>query len=136
MTAVNLGTGVLPGSDAEILQGCIAGQAILHGQDVAEDPTDGQWKLASTVNLTTPRRTGVALGGASTKGAPFNVQIGGRITGTATLVVGTMYVGSATPGSVAPHADLATTQWVGFYGVADTTTSLKLHPFVPGVQVP
>lgn len=136
MAPVNLGTSVLPGSDAVILNGVIAGQVILQGQNVAEDPTDGQWKLASTVNMTTPRRTGIALGGAALKGAPFNVQIGGRLTGTATLVIGTVYFASATPGSVEPQADLATTQWVAFYGVADTTSSIKLAPFVPGVQVP
>ncbi len=134
MAAVNLGTGVTPDKDAEVIDAVSGVAAIAAGQNVHEDPTDNTWKLASTGNVTTPRRTGIALGGVSALGAPFKVQIGGRVKGTATLVVGTAYYTSDTPGSVGPEADLGTGDYVTYYGVADTTTSIKLHPHVTGVQ--
>ncbi len=133
MVAVNLGTSVLADVDAETAEAPVAA-AILQGQDVYEDVTDGKLKLLSTaIAPANIKRAGVALNSAPTVGAPCKYQYGGKVKGTATLVVGTAYYASDTPGSVAPEADLGTGDNVHFMGVADTTTSLKLHQFISGV---
>lgn len=130
MTAVNLGTGVTQGSDADIIYNCVVGVAVLAGQAVHEDPADGKWRLGSCANVTSPRRVGIALQSAPTVGQTIDVQYGGTINNTATLVKGASYDLSATPGSVCPEADLVTGNYTTVMGVAPTTTSLKLRPLV------
>ncbi len=130
MTAVNLGTGVLPGPDADIIYNAVVGQAVLAGQIVHEDPADGKWRLASNANVTSPRRVGVALQSAPTIGQTIDVQWGGSVLGTATLVVGETYIISATAGSAAPVADILTTAYTSILGAAKSATELKLRPLV------
>lgn len=130
MTAVNLGTSVTPGSDADIISNCVVGQAVLAGQAVHEDPADGKWRLGSCTAVTSPRRTGIALNSAPTIGQTVDVQYGGDLLNTATLVVGASYDLSATPGSVCPEADLVTGNYTSVMGVAKLATTLKLRPIV------
>lgn len=130
MAAVNLGTGVTPGPDADIIYNQTVGQAILAGQTVHEDPADGKWRLGSCTAVTSPRRAGIALNSAPTVGQLIDVQYGGDLLNTATLVVGTTYDLSTTAGSVAPEADLVTGNYTTVMGVAKTATSLKLRPIV------
>lgn len=130
MAAVNLGTGVTPGPDADIVYNQPVGAAILAGQIVHEDPADGKWRLGSNANVTSPRRAGVALQSAPTVGQMVDVQVGGTVLGTATLVVGETYQIAATAGSVAPVADILAAAYTSVMGVAPTATSLKLRPLV------
>jgi len=130
MAAVNLGTGVTPGPDADIIFNQTVGQAILAGQIVHEDPADGKWRLGSNASVTSPRRVGVALNSAPTVGQLVDVQYGGTVLNTATLVVGETYQIAATAGSVAPVADILAAAYASFIGIAPTATSLKLRPLI------
>ncbi len=133
MAPINLGTNVLPDVDAEIAE-APAGAAILAGQDVYIDATDGKVKLLSTaITAANIKLAGVALNSAPTVGQPVKVQYGGKVKGTATLAVGAPYFASDTAGSVGLESDNLTGDNIHFLGVADTTTSIKLHPFVSGV---
>ncbi len=134
MAPVNLGTSVKQGTNSQIPLEGIAHEAILAGQAVMEDPTDGKIKLASCTNVTTPRKVGFALNSAPTPGQPVKYHYEGDLEGTATLVKGTNYVLSATAGSVCPEADLTTGQYTVYMGVANTTTGIRCHPHTAGVS--
>lgn len=76
---------------------------------------------------------GVALTGSSLN-QPITIQTGGSITIGGTVAVGTQYAISATGGGICPVADLASTNFVTFLGVASTTGIILMQPFASGVQ--
>ena len=132
MAVVNLGTGVLASGNASVKDE-IAGVAILAGQAVYRDAADGRVKLAST-SAAANAAIGIALNSAPTAGQPVRVAWDGTLTGTATLIVGEAYFVSDTAGSLGQMSDVGTGDFVTFVGIAATATSLKLRPFVSGVQ--
>lgn len=134
MASVNLGTGVKQGTNVKIPLEGIAGEAILAGQAVMVDPTDGKVKLASATRVTTPRQVGIALSSAPTVGQPVKFHYEGDLEGTATLVVGTAYHLSATAGSLCPEADLVAGNYTTYVGTAITTTSIRTKPHTPGIS--
>lgn len=123
ITAAN----VLPGSNAAIDRGHVAGAAVTAGQTVYLDPTVGKWLLADSNSATAAARTpkGIALNGAALN-QPLAVQTGGDITAGATLVAGVAYYQSDTPGGICPVADVGTGEYVSLLGLAKSTTVLGL----------
>lgn len=132
VTAAN----VVQGSGASVENGT-AGATLTAGQSVYKDPADNKWKLFDANSGVAEARVfgGIALNGAAS-GQPIAVLTAGDINVGATLVVGTIYVGSANPGGIAPAADLVTGWYVNVIGVATTAGNLRVRPNVAGIAVP
>lgn len=134
ITAANVVSGTTPTPQFE---NGTAGATITAGQVVYKDATTNTYKLADNDGASAALASvaGIALHGASS-GQPLKVQTAGGINVGATLTVGEIYVLSATPGGIAPKADLATGKRVTVLGVATTTSNLMLKSIVSGVAVP
>ena len=117
---------VVAGAEATVENGT-AGATIAAGETVYKDTADSnKWKLADANNTSlTATVKGIALNGA-TNGQPLAVQVIGEVTMSAVLTAGKVYVQSASPGKIAPVADLATGWRTSLVGVAKSTTSLRL----------
>lgn len=126
---------VKPVSDAILDTSGNAGETVTAGKPVYLE-TDGKWYM-SDANGTAAKKDlkGIALNGASLD-QPLAVQKGGVINIGGTVVVGTIYVVSATPGGVAPSTDLVSGMDTIIIGVAITTTNIKLNVFDSGAAVP
>lgn len=103
------------------------GATIAQGKAVYLDPADNKWKLADAngASVDIRRCQGIAL----TSGAndqDCTVAIGGVIDIGATLTVGELYVLSATPGGVAPVADLASGMSPAVIGIGTAANRLQL----------
>jgi hypothetical protein len=126
---------VLPGTNAVVESGT-AGEAITAGKLVYKAAATKKYMLADTNSATLEARkpTGVALNGASLN-QPMDVQTGGDITIGATLVPGTDYYASDTPGGICPRADVGATENVVLVGLAKSATVLGLDIQVSGVTL-
>jgi hypothetical protein len=129
-------TAVLAGSNARTEEG-VAGEAITAGQLVYRSSTTHKFMKADTNSVTAEARkpSGVALNGASLD-QPIEVQTAGDITIGATLVAGTDYYASDTPGGICPRADVGATENVVLVGLAKSTTVLGLDIQISGVTLP
>lgn len=111
-----------------------AGVAILAGQAVYLDSVTNKYKLSDS-NLTGAKTvSGIALNGAAIN-QPVVIQKSGPITIGGTLVKGTTYCQSITPGGICPQADITTGGDVVVLGVATSTTVLGLNIQVTGVTL-
>lgn len=132
ITAAN----VVAGANARIERGT-AGATIAAGQVVYLDSaTTGKWQLADNNSATAAARVphGVALNGAALN-QPIAVQTEGDVTIGATLVAGTAYYLSDTPGGVCPLADLLAGEYVVLLGLAKSTSVLSLNIQNSGVAL-
>jgi predicted transcriptional regulator len=131
ITAAN----VVAGNGASIVNGT-AGATITAGQVVYKDVADGRYKLAdANASAATAEAVGIALHAAS-NGQPLAILSQGTLTPGATVVVGTVYVASATPGGIAPAADLTTGWRTTVLGVGITAATIAVDIQVSGVAVP
>lgn len=114
----------------------VAGAAITTGHVVYKDSTTGKFGLSDANGASADIKSvyGVALNGAAI-GQPVTVARSGDITVGGTLVAGTAYYLSATPGGIAPVADLTTGDAVVQLGLAKSTTVLAFRPQNPGVTL-
>jgi hypothetical protein len=106
-----------------------AGVAILAGNVLYADVTAaGVQKLATAAGTAAQADvSGIALCNAAV-GQPVVISnIKGNINLGATLVVGTEYVLSATPGAICPRADLVSTNKIVVLGNADAANNLKMR---------
>lgn len=120
------------GANARLAKQQQAGAAITRGKVVYKDTSDSnKWKLAdaNVAGLPSGANTdvGIALQDVSAD-QYFDVLLeDDDFTPGATLVVNTVYVLSATPGGIAPAADI-TTGWYGaFLMFAKSTTKAILR---------
>lgn len=113
-----------------------AGAVVTAGQAVYLD-SDGTWKLADNDTATVAARSpgGFALNGAAV-GQPLKVHKSGPITIGGTLVAGTAYYLSSTPGGICPVADLGTGDYPTIVGIATSTTVLNVKFHESGVALP
>ena len=106
------------------------GDTITAGKIVYKDTADGLWKLADTNGASAVIRTawGMALSGGGS-GQPGVVLTEGPVTLGNILTAGEIYVLSATPGGMAPVADLAQGHYTTTLGIAVSATQLyfKIH---------
>ena len=108
ITAAN----VVPGANAQYRYG-VAGAAITAGQLVYLDATTNTWKLSdANVSATVSDVDGIAVVSTANGGPVTVVTRDEDLTLGGTTAKGTIYIASATPGGVAPAADL-TTGWFG-----------------------
>lgn len=131
---------VLPGTEAEgaqFEQG-LAAVAVTAGQLVYKDSSN-LYRLADNNDTsdTLSVIAGVALHSCAA-GQPLRVQTAGPYTVGATVAAGSVYVLSATPGGIAPVADLATGNRTTLVGVgsASSTTRMTLRPWSTRIQRP
>ncbi len=128
---------VVKGSNAKIENG-ILGATVTAGQVVYKDTTDSnKFKLADNDDATALVRTpsGIALNGGA-DGQPVQVQSAGQITIGATVVVGTVYHLSDTPGGIGPVADLTAGDYVVTLGIAITAAILDIQIHNSAVATP
>ncbi|MGO8211841.1 hypothetical protein ACC782_33715 [Rhizobium ruizarguesonis] len=131
ITAAN----VLAASNAERDNG-IAGETIAAGKAIYLAATTNRWMLADSNSATVEARQAkaIALNGASV-GQPVSFQKSGDITIGATLVAGTAYYLSDTPGGICPLADVGTGEYVCLLGLAKSTSVLAIGIQFPGVAL-
>jgi Uncharacterized conserved protein (DUF2190) len=105
-----------------------AGAAVTAGQVVYLDSADGRYKLADANSATAAVRApiGIALNDAAT-GQPLTVATEGAIVLGATITAGVAYYLSATPGAIAPVADLTTGDYPCILGIAKSATDLDIN---------
>jgi hypothetical protein len=129
ITAAN----VVASGDATTATG-IAGAAITAGQAIYVEPTTGRYVQADSNSANVPQRraSGVSLNAASI-GQPVSVVTQGDVTIGSTVVAGTAYYLSDTPGGICPFADVGTGEAVCLMGIAKSTTVLALAIQFPGV---
>lgn len=122
ITAAN----VIAGSDD--VSHVTAAATITAGKVVFKDPTSGKRDLADNNSATAAARVpeGIALNGASLN-QPLAIQKSGPITIGGTLVPGTVYFLSGTPGGICAAADLTTGMYPTSLGIALSTTVLDLN---------
>lgn len=106
-----------------------SGEALLAGQPIYRNATDGKLYRASAASLAASRAVGIALN--STPGADQPVKYGwyGRIQVGAVLTPGAVYVLSINAGFIAPSADLDAstgTWWATVLGVSPSNSDLEL----------
>jgi hypothetical protein len=131
ITAAN----VISGSGATRVTGT-AGASITAGQVVYRDSSDGKYKLADCDSATAAVRSpaGIALHAAST-GQPLTIQSAGPITIGATVTAGVAYYLSATPGGIAPVADLASGDYPVILGIATSASVIDIDIQEAGVAL-
>lgn len=136
MTDLSITAGnVVRGSNAQTEAGT-AGATITAGQAVYRDTSDEKYKLADcdsgTAAVRSPR--GIALNGAS-DGQPLTIIRQGDVTIGATLTPGLAYFLSATPGGIAPYADLTTGDYPVYLGIAKSASVLNVDINEAGVAL-
>jgi hypothetical protein len=127
---------VVAGSNA-IVENGTAGDTITAGQVVYLDTATGRYELAdcNSATLAVRQARGIALNGAA-DGQPLRILKSGDITIGATMTVGAAYYLSGTAGAIIPVADLATSDYVVFLGIAKTAAILGVDIQYSGAQVP
>ncbi|RJT32795.1 hypothetical protein D3227_25690 [Mesorhizobium waimense] len=125
---------VVTGGNGAIEHGT-AGETIAAGKAVYLAATN-KWMLADSNSATAlaRRATGIALNGASLN-QPVTVQKSGNITIGATVVAGTAYYLSDTPGSICPLADVGTGEYVCLIGIASSATVIGIDIQFPNVAL-
>jgi hypothetical protein len=120
-------TQVLAGTDAQLGYGT-AGASITAGQVVYLDPTTSTYKLFDANDTTANTRAPVIAMNSCSSGQRLTVQTGGSLTigAGAAPTAGLVYVASATPGGIAPNADVVTGWRVAIIGVATSASAIKL----------
>lgn len=111
-----------------------AGETITAGQTLYLDAATNTYKLADVNASGKDVIAGISLHGASS-GQPIKFQAGGTINLGVTLTVGLIYVGSATPGGIAPSADGITGWKTCVLGIATTTANLKMGILAGGTAI-
>lgn len=111
-----------------------AGATLVAGDVVYDDA--GSMKLADNDSGTPAARSvkGIALNGAAT-GQPVQVHTAGQIVIGGTLVAGTAYYLSGTPGKICPVGDLSTGDYPVVIGIAISTTVLDVNIQEAGVAL-
>ena len=116
-------------------QDMTAGEAVARGKPVYTKAADGLAYVASCESTSAVAAvTGICLNDAGAN-QPVRVMTSGNLGFGAILTVGMLYVLSAA-GAIAPHSDLATSDFVSILGVATTTGNLRLCIINSGVEVP
>jgi hypothetical protein len=127
---------VVKGTGAKTIPGILGG-TVTAGQAVYRDATSKKFLVSDSDSATAGVRelVGIALNGGAIN-QPVVVQTEGPITIGATVVVGTVYVNSDTPGGIMPAADLEAGDYVSVVGIGISATQIELGILNSGVAVP
>lgn len=135
ITAANVIPSTITGIANNIKQGT-AGASITAGQSVYQDATAGNVVKLADANGTvaTAAATGIALQSA-TSGQPISFMTAGALAFGAILLAGKYYVVSATPGGIAPVADLTTGWYSTLLGYGYSTSVMIVGVKASGILV-
>lgn len=119
-------TSVIPGADAQIVFGR-AGEALAQGKQAYLDSSSKKWLLADSNSATAAARvaSGTVLNAAALD-QPVAIAKSGQVAIGATLVAGTDYYLSDTPGGICPIADVGTGEYVCRVGMAISASVMQL----------
>jgi len=113
----------------------VAGAAIAAGDALYVDTSDSnKLKLAIATSAAAAVFAGIATH-AALAGQPVQYIPAGAITIGATLVIGTVYVVSATAGKICPVADLVSGNYLTIIGMPSSTTVLEVYPKTSGTAL-
>ena len=117
-----------------VIRAVTAGATITQGQVVYQDSTDSnKYKLAQCdTTAAEAAAVGIALNAAS-DGQPLRIITSGGIDPDATVVVGEVYMVSATAGGIAPIIDLVVGNFPTILGVGTTATNIQMGINAAGV---
>lgn len=115
----------------------VAGVALTAGETVYKEAGTSLFKLSDSNSATAEVKAvyGITLNAAGIGQPVTVVRDDPNFTVGATLVAGTAYYLSETPGGIQPAGDLTTGETVIQLGIAKSTTVLALHIIVPGVTL-
>lgn len=130
ITAAN----VLASGQATLETG-VAGATVTAGQPVYKEAVTNLFKLSDSNAAGLNSVYGIALHGSLANQPLVVVKNDPSYTPGATLVAGTGYYLSETPGGIQPVADLAAGETVILLGIAISTTKMNLNIFAPGVTL-
>ena len=132
ITAANVVAGAYSRSEAGVL-----GEAGTAGQVVYKKASDGKFWLADADSTTAEIRQpdGILLNGGAA-GQPCKVLTQGDITIGGTLVAGSVYYLSPTPGGIGLIAEVLTGDYICMIGIAHSTSVLNVAINYTGVAVP
>ena len=119
---LNAGASVLVGT---------AGETLTQGQPAVL--SSGKWVRARATTAALANCSGIVLTPAALDEPVVIAKPGTRINLGATLVVGEVYVVSATLGAIAPIGDLVSTNFVTPIGTARTSSVLAFNPHPSGI---
>lgn len=129
-----------PLDDAVFVE-CEAGAAIAVGEAAYQDASDSyKAKLAdANASAAAAAAKGIAVSAASAAGQRVTLQTGGGLTlgadATASGLAETVLVClSATPGKLAPYADLASGSWLTVLGVGRGSNAIDVRVWATGRQ--
>lgn len=127
---------VVIGAGAKVNRSGRAGTTVTAGQQVYLDPSTQKYLLADNNSATAAARvpSGTALNGAALN-QPLAVLEDGDVTIGATLVPGTAYYLSDTPGGICPFADLAAGEFPCVIGIAKSASVLRVKINASGVSL-
>lgn len=118
ITAAN----VIPGANAQYRYG-VAGVAITAGQLVYLDATTNTWRLTdANASDTAADVDGIAVVTVASGGPVTVVTRDDDLALGGTTARGTIYISSATPGGIAPAADLTTGWFLSVVAIGKSTT--------------
>lgn len=134
MTAFTVGTSAVPAANAVLEKSILGGEAITICQTVVLSETTGRWVLSDADALATASgKAGLAITAGAT-GAPMIVQTEGDVTlSGATGTAGNPAYLHTTAGAIGPFADLATGDFLCYFGGWKTDKILSIHPHPLGV---
>ncbi len=110
-------------------------EAVTQGQPLYRAATNSKYYKAAATGSSAANASVLAMTAASADGYVLAVKSGDVIIG-ATTTQGTTYVVSATAGSIAPHADLGSGNYVTNLGIAISATVLRLNIQASGIAIP
>jgi len=113
-----------------------AGAAIAAGEVCYRDTADQRFKLADADASFIDDVTEVAVAiNSAAAGQPITLAAVGNINMGSVFTAGVSYYLSATPGKIAPRADLGAGDRVIFLGVARSATQIAFQPVFSGVTL-
>jgi hypothetical protein len=137
MAALSGITAVRPTSTTVMTAPVKYGATISAGQSVYLDSADKKFKLADcNASVTTAAIRGIAVTPGVDGGYGYVATGGSVILVGTTMAVGEVYYVGGTAGSIIPHGDLTTNDYVSRIGTAASTTQLDLDLKATGIQRP
>ena len=115
-------TSVLPGTGT-VVTGTLGG-TVTAGQLVRLN-TSNQYVAAQSTSAANSQMAGVALTGGAIN-QPVSVQTTGTYTAGGTVLVGKVYIVSATAGGIAPVDDVAGGEFIRVFGVGTSATIIQM----------
>tara|TARA_Y100000310_G_scaffold343421_1_gene450962 strand:+ start:1956 stop:2366 length:411 start_codon:yes stop_codon:yes gene_type:complete len=123
---------IIPQDLAKLVQ-LPAAEAISQGQSVYKNSTD-QWALADAdAAATVATLLGIATQTVTAATQPLQAIVTGDLAMGAILAVNEAYVVSETAGGIETHSAHSSGDFLGFLGIAKTTSILTMHTFISGV---